>query len=80
MGSNRVSEVGARDVPAVQRDNRARRRCRDQDEGEVEGVCTALATALVEAAETAGSQIRPHAAQPSSVKRACREGSGRGSG
>jgi hypothetical protein len=52
MRSSNVSEVCARHVPAVQGDDRARRRGRDRDEGEVEAVCAALVGALVEAAET----------------------------
>jgi hypothetical protein len=62
MQSRRVSEVGARHVPAVQGDDRARRRSRDRDKREVEAVCAALVGALVEAADTvsdrAGLQAR----------------------
>jgi hypothetical protein len=58
MRSNRDSEVGAQHVPAVKRDDRARWRVRNRDEGEVEAVRAALVGAPVEAADTTSARSR----------------------
>jgi hypothetical protein len=58
MRSNRDSEVGAQHVPAVKRDDRARWRVRNRDEGEVEAVRAALVGAPVEAADTTSGRSR----------------------